>query len=698
MKRLVLAGLLLSCAPQLARANAGVGIEAPAAHADANPAPSSATPPSMGLSLAHAYKISAYYFYLQDPYQSLLYLQLPAAQDGKAALLSAGLLLQMGLANAAAEQLEPWLTDNADDSLPWQLRQMAWLEYARFQREQGDIAGAKQSLAKAQQVPAGSELAEQLLQGPQQQLTQLLQWPEISIPAAPDFAGLADAPEMPYIVANQALALHAKGETQQALNFLTALSAKIADTRQPAFWQRWFGFAPPWLAADAREQAAMADYVQLLQAQLLLSQKDYSAALVVLRNFPQQSVLSQTALQLYALCLAELRQIPTLLAVLERQLQQYPEVNQTWPAALQMGIQLEREGDATAAFAAYQQADQFYQQQLLRLGAQQPLDDAGIRQTWHQLMQMDVSPTSTAAARTVVADSTAAADRNAAADHTAKQDSTAARLADLAPAQQAQRLTQGWSPWQRWHYQHDRSLQLALSQWISLQQLAQRLPTQQQRIAHLQKVVALKQQQQQQLFATLRPQLQQQHHALQAQVSNLSAQLAQALAAPYAAQLWAEPEQVLQRRLDKSKQLLADLSAAGLATAAQQQRVERLTALLQWRFVDQAAQLRQQAKAAYASLGSELAEQHQRLTRLASYTDQTPRLAAQQQQLAQLQVAYQQQATQIAAQQQALITQVNQRFAAIAAHDQQQLQQLSAKTKQALARILEQQVPREVMP
>lgn len=677
MNQLLLAGLLLFT-PVLA--NSAL---ATSANNEAEQVQTAAAVGPMGLSLEHAYKISAYYFYLQDPYQSLLYLQLPAAQDGKAALLSAGLLLQMGLPNAAAQQLEPWLSNNADDSLPWQLRQMAWLEYARFQREQGDIAGAKQSLANAQQVPAGSELAEQLLQGPQQQLTQLLQWPDIHIPAAPEFSRLADAPEMPYIVANQALALHAKGETSQALHFLTALSEKIADTRQPAFWQRWFGFAPPWLAADAREQAAMADYVQLLQAQLLLSQKDYSAALVVLRNFPQQSVLSQTALQLYAVCLAELRQIPTLLAVLERQLQQYPEVNQTWPAALQMGMQLEREGDATAAFAAYQQAEQFYQQQLQHLNAQLPLDDAGVRQTWHQLMHVLHS---------------SEVNRTAQPDNTTNANSAAARFTDLTPAQQAQRLTQGWSSWQRWHYQQDRSLQLALTQWISLQQLVQRLPTQQRRIAHLQKVVALKQQQQQQLFATLRPQLQQQHQALQAQVSQLTSQLTQALAAPYAAELWAEPEQVLQRRLDKSKQLLADLAAADLATPAQQQRVARLSALLQWRFVDQAAALRQQARAAHASLAPELAQQQQRLARLASYSDQTPRLAAQQQQLAQLQQAYDQQAAQIAAQQQALMMQVNQRFDAIAANDQQQLQQLSAKTKQALARILEQQVPREVMP
>lgn len=679
MNQLLLAGLLLFT-PVLA--NSAL---ATSANDGAEQVQTAAAVGPMGLSLEHAYKISAYYFYLQDPYQSLLYLQLPAAQDGKAALLSAGLLLQMGLPNAAAQQLEPWLSNNADDNLPWQLRQMAWLEYARFQREQGDIAGAKQSLANAQQVPAGSELAEQLLQGPQQQLTQLLQWPDIHIPAEPEFSRLADAPEMPYIVANQALALHAKGETSQALHFLTALSEKIADTRQPAFWQRWFGFAPPWLAADAREQAAMADYVQLLQAQLLLSQKDYSAALVVLRNFPQQSVLSQTALQLYAVCLAELRQIPTLLAVLERQLQQYPEVNQTWPAALHMGMQLEREGDATAAFAAYQQAEQFYQQQLQQLNAQRPLDDAGVRQTWHQLIQMHVLHSSEA-------------NRTAQPDNTTNANSAAPNFTDLTPAQQAQRLTQGWSPWQRWHYQQDRSLQLALTQWISLQQLAQRLPTQQRRIAHLQKVVALKQQQQQQLFATLRPQLQQQHQALQAQVSQLTSQLTQALAAPYAAELWAEPEQVLQRRLDKSKQLLADLAAAGLATPAQQQRVARLSALLQWRFVDQAAALRQQARAAHASLAPELAQQQQRLARLASYSDQTPRLAAQQQQLAQLQQAYEQQAAQIAAQQQALMMQVNQRFDAIAANDQQQLQQLSAKTKQALARILEQQVPREVMP
>lgn len=679
MNQLLLAGLLLFT-PVLAN-----NALATSANDEAEQVQTAAAVGPMGLSLEHAYKISAYYFYLQDPYQSLLYLQLPAAQDGKAALLSAGLLLQMGLPNAAAQQLEPWLSNNADDSLPWQLRQMAWLEYARFQREQGDIAGAKQSLANAQQVPAGSELAEQLLQGPQQQLTQLLQWPDIHIPAAPEFSRLADAPEMPYIVANQALALHAKGETSQALHFLTALSEKIADTRQPAFWQRWFGFAPPWLAADAREQAAMADYVQLLQAQLLLSQKDYSAALVVLRNFPQQSVLSQTALQLYAVCLAELRQIPTLLAVLERQLQQYPEVNQTWPAALHMGMQLEREGDATAAFAAYQQAEQFYQQQLQQLNAQRPLDDAGVRQTWHQLMQMHVLLSSEA-------------NRTAQPDNTTNANSAAPRFTDLTPAQQAQQLAQGWSSWQRWHYQQDRSLQLALTQWISLQQLAQRLPTQQRRIAHLQKVVALKQQQQQQLFATLRPQLQQQHQALQAQVSQLTSQLTQALAAPYAAELWAEPEQVLQRRLDKSKQLLADLTAADLATPAQQQRVARLSALLQWRFVDQAAALRQQARAAHASLAPELAQQQQRLARLASYSDQTPRLAAQQQQLAQLQQAYEQQAAQIAAQQQALMMQVNQRFDAIAANDQQQLQQLSAKTKQALARILEQQVPREVMP
>ncbi len=580
--------------------------------------------------LEKQYRQAAYAFYTEDPYQAVQHLDLAPEQDARSLLLKAGLLLQIGMPQQAAEVLEKVLGDNQGAQLPTELRQLAMLQYSRYLYQRGDLAAARSYLAKVNNT--------NLVAGQQQQLQQLLDWPNIQVPAEPDFAGLSAHPEMPYIISNQLLQIAKNGDPARAMQWLDALIAQVETSIEPMFWRRWFGLTPPWLATDASEQQGVRDYLQVLKAQLYIQQQDFAAAQTVLSEFPQQSAFSEMALGLYAQVLDELRQVSPLLAVYQQRIRKHPYSFDSWQAANNIGRQLELSGDAASALAAYQWADDYYQQQLTANRALQPLT-----------------------------------------------------LTQLAKAELSQ-----WQLYQVGQEPQLFQLQQDLSQ---LQQLAGLGPNQQKRLQHLQKVVQIKLDQQQQLLESQLPRLQASYQQLSSEQQRLSSELNAQLQLPFSPMLLTGDDFKQQQRLEKAQRLLASLSQAksqGIAVsvdiAKQTRRLQLLTGISQWHYAFAKADREWQIKKELNQIDQLLPKISDQLRALTAAGDATPRLKAQQQQLLALSQQQQQGLAAVNQQQQRLLAEFNQQLQRRADEQYLQLTELARLNKQAMARMMEEQL------
>ena len=83
------------------------------------------------------YRLAAWHFYQDDYYQALLRLSMTPPKAAKASLLQAGLLLQLDMPEATASLLKKLLDDQTlSGELPRQLRNIALLQFSRYQYEQ----------------------------------------------------------------------------------------------------------------------------------------------------------------------------------------------------------------------------------------------------------------------------------------------------------------------------------------------------------------------------------------------------------------------------------------------------------------------------------------------------------------------------------------------------------------------------------
>ncbi len=575
------------------------------------------------------YRQAAFAFYQQQPYEAVLQLELAPVQDARALLLKAGLLLELGMPQQAAQLLEQVLALETAD-LPNDLRQFALLQYSRYLFQRGDVNAARATFAKVQ--------PSEILAGPQQQLQQLMMWPQIELPAEPEFSLLRDHPEMPYIISNQLLQHAQNGDVSKAMQWLDALRTEVDTTIEPMFWRSWFGLTPPWQATDPVEQQAVRDYLQLLKAQLLLQQNDLPAAQQVLSEFPQDSALSEMALGLYATVLDEAKQVPELLAVYQQQIRKHPFAELSWRAANQIGLQFELTGDAKAALAAYQWADGYYQQQL-----------------------------------------------------------TANRA--LAPLNLEQLASGELTPWQQYQVGQQNELFQLQHDLVQLEQLAAVSPQQQNRIAHLQQVVNIKLAQQQQLLAEQLPRLTAQFSALSAEQQQLSQQLSKERAAEFSPNLLSGDAFKQQQRLEKAAQLverLANAKAAGanlsIDIAKQRKRLALLQGISRWQYALTQAEREWAIEKELNQINSLLPNIQKQLSNLQQAGQATPRLRAQQQQLLEFAKAQQQAKQRIMQQQQQLLTEFNSQLQRRADEQHQQLTALARVNKQAIARMMEAQL------
>jgi len=575
------------------------------------------------------YRQAAWAFYQQQPAQALEALQLAPQQDQRTQLLEAGLYLQLLMPQHAAEVLARLLAadSDGDNALPAALRNIALLQFARYQLESGDKAAARQYLAQVNITADGAWL------GQQQLLSQLISWPDIEIPAQPDFVSLAQQAEMPYIISNQALVL-AKQQPEKALQWLSRLQQQLAVDAPQGFWQLLFSgqwplqSQPQGFVYPQEEQQALDDYVQLTQAQLLIEQQDFAGADRILANFGADSVLSSSALQLYSHILTEQRHIPALLAVLQQQIKQQPFSLTAWQAATRIGEQLERSLQPRDALAAYHWAQQYYQQQV-------------------QLINRQATPL------------------------------------------QVSQLQQGLSQWQTLQLSNDNNLHRLQQDALALQQQLNAAPQRQQRLLQLQEVTAYKLMQQQQLLTEQLPLLVARKQQLSQRYTQLQQQINDAATAPMALVLWqGEPYQQLSR-LERSEQRLQQLEQNGQPAAAYRQRLQRLRGLLQWQYSDTAAQRRWQLQRAQQQLATQLSALEQQLAALQQRGGKAARLQQLQQRLAQLSQQQQQLNLALLSQQQQLLAQLNQQLQQIRQQQLAQLTQLQRHNKESMARVME---------
>jgi hypothetical protein len=576
------------------------------------------------------YRVAAWSFYLQQPAQALETLQLAPAQDARTRLLEAGLYLQLTMPQHAAAVLEALLAETtvSPGILPQALRNVALLQFSRYQLELGHKAAARDYLAQVNITADNAWL------GQQQLLSQLVNWPDITIPQTPEIGRLAQHAEMPYIISNQALMLAQQQQSDTALHWLQQLQNRLTTVEQQDFWQLLFsgqwrllsqteGYIYP-----AQERESLADYIALLRAQLHIERQEFAAADAILTNFAADSVLSANALTLYSHILTEQRHIPTLLAVLQQQVKQQPFTLTAWQAATRMGEQLERALQHKDALAAYHWAQQYYQQQI-------------------SLIEQQARPL------------------------------------------QVVQLQQELSQWQQLQLSNDTRLHRLQQDILALGQQLAEAPLRQQRLAKLAQVTEFKLAQQQQLLSNQLPELSMRQQALQQKYVALQQQIAAAEQQPMALALWQGERFDQLRRVERAGQRLLLLQQQQQKTGQYPQRLARLRGILSWHYSDSQTQRQWTHKRAQQQVENALDRLAQQLDALVQQGGKTPRLEQVQQRLVRLSAQQQQLNLALLSWQQQLLAQLNQQLQQRREQQLASLTQLVRHNKESMARVME---------
>lgn len=577
------------------------------------------------------YRVAAWSFYQQQPTQALEVLQLGPKQASRSRLLEAGLYLQLNMPQHAAGILDELLREpqSSPGSLPLALRNVALLQFARYQLELGNKDTAQRYLAEVNQASDGVWL------GQQQLLAQLINWPDIDIPPVPDFTLLSKHPEMPYIISNQALILAQQEQSDIALNWLQQLQQQLYTPPELGFWQalfsgQWRLIAPQQgFIYPAQEKLALTDYIALQQAKLHVERKEFAAADAILTGFASDSVLSDSALELYSHILTEQRHIPTLLAVLQQQVKRQPFSQTAWQAATRIGEQLERAQQKQDALAAFHWAEQYYLQQVSQVEQQ-------------------------------------------------------------AVPLQVEQLQQGMSQWQQLQLSNDSVLHRLQQDILALQQQLQGAAERQQRLNRLQDVTAFKLAQQQQLLSDQLPRLQQRQAELQQQYAELAQNIRAAEQQPMALSLLQGEKFSQLNRVERAEQRLPLLMQHGKPTQHYAARLKRLRGILQWQYNDTYAEQQWQRRQMQQQLSHLLSTLQQQLGVLEQQGNSTPRLLQLQQRLAELSAQQQQLNLALLSKQQQLLAELNQQLQQKRAGQLASLTELIRHNKQSMARVMEQ--------
>ncbi|MBL4908516.1 MAG: hypothetical protein JKX78_00590 [Alteromonadaceae bacterium] len=322
------------------------------------------------------------------------------AQTPKSDLFNAGLQVAIGLqqqatktllAIAAQQTKQATTAEQVNDTgksatSADELLLIALLQLTEQQVEQGNKAQAQQLLAKIKHVsPAYYQQY--------YTLNQLAYWPAAptslaSIIATKDQTSTQNqdnnsALNSPYIHVNQALFYIENNNYPQAENILLNVKNNNPKQASVTFWQQLFS---PFVNEEIVnkkatsdiliQQQAIADYAQLLLAQMYVKQQRYNDSFIILKSFPQHSPYSEPALFLFAYAAQKTQHYDMAITLFNLLQQQYPYSNLGWQSTLLMASQITQKQEPLAsgtektlkqALANYQKVDVFFSTKLSAL-------------------------------------------------------------------------------------------------------------------------------------------------------------------------------------------------------------------------------------------------------------------------------------------------------------------------------------------
>jgi thymidylate kinase len=341
------------------------------------------------------YRQALYFYFIGNYGEALKQISLNRqrfkSQSSQSRLFEAGLQVTVGLHHQARQSLyqlqkQQAGSDNAaanvdntqaskSNTTPAELTLIALLALAEQQIQQGDNKTARQTLSKITQVSKSYTDQYKIL-------NQLAYWPELPTQSAASAEENNDSEtsnrqsiSVAYIKLNKALLHMERGEFALAESLLTKIKSSLWQPPSKTFWQLLFS---PFSdeneddysdkVDDERiEQQAVNDYAQLLLAQMYVKQERYEAAYYELKNFPQDSPYSESALFIFAFSAQKIKQNTMSFKLFNLMKDRFPYSNLAWQAALLLATQVVEQMSLEEGMTSYQNAERLYQQRLIEL-------------------------------------------------------------------------------------------------------------------------------------------------------------------------------------------------------------------------------------------------------------------------------------------------------------------------------------------
>ncbi len=308
------------------------------------------------------------------------------SHSSRSRLFEAGLQVTVGLHHQATESLQYLKVNQAvspvnttdksrTNTSPKELKLLTLLQLAEQQIQQGDTTTAKQTLSQITEVPNAYNDQYQIL-------NQLAYWPKLPVLSA--ITSREDSDEKTsnrqsfsgaYIKLNQALLHMEQGEFERAKPKLTEIKNTLWLPPAKTFWHLLFN---PFSDDNNRDfsekvndekiqQQAVNDYAQLLLAQMYVKQERYEAAYYELKDFPQDSPYTESALFIFAFSAQKIKQYTMSLKLFSVIKERFPYSNLGWQASLLLAGQVVDQMSLEEGMTSYQNAERLYQQRLTEL-------------------------------------------------------------------------------------------------------------------------------------------------------------------------------------------------------------------------------------------------------------------------------------------------------------------------------------------
>jgi len=341
------------------------------------------------------YRQALYFYFIGNYGEALKQISLNRrrfnSQSSQSRLFEAGLQVTVGLHHQATQSLyqlqkkqtgADYAAANVDktqesnsSTSPAQLTLIALLELAEQQIQQGDNKTARQTLSQISQV--SNSYSDQY-----KILNQLAYWPELPTQSvvSPEenndtAASNRQSSSVAYIKLNRALLHMERGEFELAKPMLINIKNTFWQPPSKTFWQLLFtpfssdneaDFSEKFID-EKNQQQAVNDYAQLLLAQMYVKQERYEAAYYELKNFPQDSPYSESALFIFAFSAQKIKQNTLSFKLFNLMKDRFPYSNLGWQAALLLSTQVVEQMSLEEGMTSYQNAERLYQERLTGL-------------------------------------------------------------------------------------------------------------------------------------------------------------------------------------------------------------------------------------------------------------------------------------------------------------------------------------------